>query len=205
MPHSHGSFPDQTRAALLLIDVINDLNFPQADMLMQQALPMAAKLAILRRRAEEHGIATIYVNDNFGRWKSDFRQTIEHCTRDESRGAAISRQLKPEQNDYFVLKPMHSGFYSTTLDVLLEQLEVDTLVLTGIATNICVLFTANDAYMRGYTLYIPRDCVAANTDEENEYSLEAMRSLLKADIRPSAELDLKQLGGANDQGRPERG
>jgi nicotinamidase-related amidase len=198
MPQDHGNFPDQSRVALLLIDVINDLNFPQADMLMRQALPMAAKLAVLRRRAEQSGMATIYVNDNFGRWKSDFRQTVEHCTSDASRGAAISRQLIPEENDYFVLKPMHSGFYSTTLDVLLEHLQVDTLILTGIATNICVLFTANDAYMRGYNLYVPRDCVAANTEKESEYSLNAMQNVLKADTRPSTELELDHLAIRGD-------
>jgi len=198
MPQDHGNFPDQSRVALLLIDVINDLNFPQADMLMRQALPMAAKLAVLRRRAEQSGMATIYVNDNFGRWKSDFRQTVEHCTSDASRGAAISRQLIPEENDYFVLKPMHSGFYSTTLDVLLEHLQVDTLILTGIATNICVLFTANDAYMRGYNLYVPRDCVAANTEKESEYSLNAMQNVLKADTRPSTELAIDHLAIRGD-------
>jgi nicotinamidase-related amidase len=205
MAHDHGNFPDQSKVALLLIDVINDLNFPQADMLMHQALPMAEKLAALKRRAEQNGIAAIYVNDNFGRWKSDFRQTVQHCTNDDSKGAVISRQLVPQENDYFVLKPMHSGFYSTTLDVLLEHLHVDTLVLTGIATNICVLFTANDAYMRGFSLYVPKDCVAANTEEEGEYSLKAMKNLLKADTRPSTDLELAHLGRRNGEHLREHG
>jgi nicotinamidase-related amidase len=88
---------------------------------------------------------------------------------------------------------MHSGFYSTTLEVLLEYLRVDTLILTGIAANICVLFTANDAYMRDYKLYVPRDCVASNTSKETVGALDQMKRLLKADIRQSGEIDFKRL------------
>lgn len=88
---------------------------------------------------------------------------------------------------------MHSGFYSTSLEVLLEYLRVDTLILTGIATNICVWFTANDAYMRDYNLYVPTDCVAANTAKETDRALDQMKRLLKADIRPSDEIDFTRL------------
>lgn len=179
--------------ALLLIDVINDLDFVDAEALLVQALPMAKRLAALKRAAQELQIPTIYVNDNFGRWKSDFRYTVEHCCAEESRGRDVSRTLRPEPSDYFVLKPKHSGFYATTLDLLLQYLKVDTLILTGIAANICVLFTANDAYMRDYRLFVPSDCVAANTVEDRDYALAQMKSVLKADIRESVQLDLKAL------------
>jgi nicotinamidase-related amidase len=185
---SHGK---AASVALLLIDVINDLNFDDADALLRQALPMARHLEHLKREASRLQIPTIYVNDNFGQWKSDFRQTVEHCCGPNSRGAEISRTLHPAESDYFVLKPKHSCFYATTLELLLEHLQVDTLILTGIATNICVLFTANDAYMRDYKLFVPSDCVAANTPDETEYSLLQMKNILKADIRQSAEVDLK--------------
>jgi nicotinamidase-related amidase len=110
-----------------------------------------------------------------------------------SRGREISRALRPEASDYFVLKPKHSGFYATTLDVMLEYLKVDALIITGIAANICVLFTANDAYMRDYRLFVPADCVASNTPEETEYSLRQMKNILKADIRPSTAIELSVL------------
>jgi|SRR3984893_11420846 len=194
MPRDHGSFPNRAKAALLLNDVINDLEFPGAEALLEQAIPMAKRVAELRRRARKHRIPAIYINDNFGRWKSDFRHIVEHCTGKRVRGAPVSKRLRPKEDDYFVLKPKHSGFYSTTLDVLLEYLRVDILILTGIATNICVLSTANDAYMRDYALYIPRDCVAANTADETGYALRQMSKLLKADIRQSDEIDFKQLG-----------
>jgi nicotinamidase-related amidase len=203
MPRDHGSFPDRARVALLLIDVINALDFPDASSLLKQAIPMAKRLAVLKRRAKQAGVPSIYVNDNFGRWKSDFQHIVRHCTSKSARGAAVSELLRPQSNDYFVLKPMHSGFYSTTLEVLLEYLRVDTLILTGIATNICVLFTANDAYMRDYTLYVPRDCVAANTAEETNSALDEMERLLKADIRPSDEIDFKRIARAASGNRSE--
>lgn len=183
--------------ALLLIDVINDLDFDGADALLQQALPMAKRLADLKRQASRFEIPTVYVNDNFGQWRSDFRQTVEHCCDPSSRGAEISRMLRPGDSDYFVLKPMHSGFYATTLELLLEHLRVNTLILTGIATNICVLFTANDAYMRGYKLLVPSDCVAANSAKETEYSLLQMKNVLKVDIRQSIQVDLESFKPAN--------
>jgi nicotinamidase-related amidase len=186
----HGSAPDKAPTVLLLIDVINDLEFPEGEELLRHALPMARKIQALKQRAKQTGIPTIYVNDNFGRWRSDFNAQVEHCLQDDVRGREIARLLRPEADDYFVLKPKHSGFFSTTLDLLLDYLRAETLVLTGLATNICVLFTANDAYMRDFRLFVPSDCVAANTTADNEYALDQMRKLLKADIRSSGELPL---------------
>jgi nicotinamidase-related amidase len=202
MPLVKEEFRDQSPVALMLIDVINDINFGDADALLVQALPMARRLAALKREATALRIPTIYVNDNFGQWKSDFRHTVEHCCADSSRGREISRTLRPDASDYFVLKPKHSGFYATTLDLLLEYLKVDTLIITGIAANICVLFTANDAYMRDYRLFVPSDCVAANSDEDRDYSVRQMKAILKADIRQSSSIDLTALKerGASSRG-----
>ncbi len=189
----HGNAPDKASVALLLIDVINDLDFPEADQLLRYALPMARRLLALKRRAKEAGVPVIYVNDNFGRWQSDFHVQVEHCLRDDVPGRPLVELLRPDKDDYFVLKPKHSGFFSTTLDILLDYLEVKTVVLTGLAGNICVLFTANDAYMRDFFLAVPADCVASNTEEENRNALEQMAKVLKADTRPSEELDFAEL------------
>jgi nicotinamidase-related amidase len=189
----HGSAPDTTPIALLLIDVINDLAFAQGKALLKQALPMAKKLAALKRRAKQAGIPSIYVNDNFGRWQSDFQQVLRHCLDEDVCGKPLARLLQPDAEDYFVLKPKHSGFYATTLELLLQALGARTLILTGMAGNICVLFTANDAYMRGYRLLIPTDCVASQTIRENTSALRLMQTVLKADIRPSTALDLPHL------------
>jgi nicotinamidase-related amidase len=188
----HGNAPDTAPVALLLIDVINDLAFPDGKALRKQALPMAKKIAALKRRAKEAGIPSIYVNDNFGRWQSDFQTLLRHCLDEDVCGQPIAILLQPEAEDYFVLKPKHSGFYATTLELLLQALGVHTLILTGMAGNICVLFTANDAYMRGYRLLIPADCVASQTVRDNTSALHLMQTVLKADIRPSTALDLLQ-------------
>jgi nicotinamidase-related amidase len=186
----HGSAPDKCAFALLLIDVINDLDFPEASQLLRFARPMARKILRLKERAKKAGVPVIYVNDNFGRWQSDFRRQVQHCLRGESRGHEIVKLLQPEEDDYFVLKPKHSGFFSTTLETLLRYLGPETLIITGIAGNFCVLFTANDAYMRDYGLIVPSDCTASNTAEENREALKLMRKFLKADTRLSSRISL---------------
>ena len=188
----HGSAPDKSAAALLLIDVINHFDFSDGEQLLERALPAAKNIAALKRRANDAGIPAIYVNDNFGRWRSDFKKIVAHC-RDESRGKPFVELLLPEEDDYFVLKPKNSGFYSTTLDLLLTHLGAKNLILTGIQGNNCVLFTANDAYMRDYKLFVPSDCTASNTEEENEHALAQLQNVLKADISSAKELDLKAL------------
>ena len=188
----HGSAPDKSAAALLLIDVINDFEFPDGDELLRVALPAGKNIAALKRRAREAGIPAIYVNDNFGRWRSDFKKIVAHC-RDESRGKPFVELLLPEEDDYFVLKPKNSGFYSTTLDLLLTHLGARNLIITGIQGNNCVLFTANDAYMRDYKIFVPADCTASNTEEENQHALTQMENVLKADVTIAEELDLKAI------------
>jgi nicotinamidase-related amidase len=174
--------------ALLLIDVINDLAFDGSGALVAQANAMAGRLATLKRRASAAGVPTIYINDNFGRWRSDFRKTVAHCTSGASPGRVVSRRLKPTSRDYFVLKPKHSGFFDTTLDTLLEALRIRRVILTGIAGNICVLFTANDAYMRELKIFAPADCIVSNTRADNDHALQQINIVLKGHIVESTRL-----------------
>jgi len=185
----HGSAPDDSPVALLVIDMINAFDFEGAEAMRPRALAAARAIAGLKARARHAGVPTVYVNDNFGRWRSDFHQILEHCLR--SPGREVSEMLRPEDDDYFVLKPKHSGFQFTTLDVLLEHLGAETLILTGVAANFCVLFTAHDAYMRDYRLVVPRDCVASLKEEDDRYALRHMADVTKADVRLSGEIDLK--------------
>jgi nicotinamidase-related amidase len=189
----HGNVPDKAEVALLLIDVINDLEFETGEQLLKYVMPMAERIAALKKRAKEAKVPVIYVNDNFGKWQSDFNKILTHCLEDDVRGKPLAERLRPDEDDYFVLKPKHSGFFSTTLDTLLEYLKANTLILTGVTADICVLFTANDAYMRDFNLVIPSDCVASNSPDENEHALDLMKRVLKADTRPSVELDLDEL------------
>ena len=187
----HGSAPDNHHTALLLIDVINDFEFPRGDELFNQALPIAPHIAELKRRARAARIPAVYVNDNFGRWQSNFDQLVKHCLQDGVRGQPFVEQLKPDsQTDYFVLKPKHSAFFQTPLDLLLKHFGVERLILTGVSTNSCVLFTAADAYMRDLELIVPNDCAAACNPQEHNVALEQMRCMLKADVSASTRLQL---------------
>ena len=189
----HGNVPDQSGAALLLIDVINDFEFEGGERLLSLALPVGKAIANLKHAAKQAGVPAIYVNDNFGKWQSDLNKIVSHCLEDDVRGKSFVEMVTPDDNDYFVLKPKHSGFFSTTLELLLEHLGARSLILTGIAGNNCVLFTANDAYMRDFQLFVPSDCVVSETEAENEYALQQMAKVLKADTRPAAELNLEKL------------
>jgi nicotinamidase-related amidase len=189
----HGSAPDDSRVALLLIDWINDLEFASGACLLQRALSAAKATAALRRRARASGIPVIYCNDNFGKWRSDFRSILQHCLQDGVRGRPIAEMLAPDEDDYFVLKPKHSGFHSTSLEVLLAHLGARILVLTGIAGNMCVMFTAHDAHMRDYRILVPRDCIASETESDDRQALEQMEKSCSADTGPSTGIDFADL------------
>lgn len=189
----HGNVPDSSGAALLLIDVVNDFEFEGGEELLRLALPVGRAIAQLKQAAKQAGIPAIYVNDNFGKWQSDLNKIVSHCTGVGVRGKPFVELLLPDEDDYFVLKPKHSGFFSTTLELLLEHLGARTLILVGIAGNNCVLFTANDAYMRDFKIVVPSDCVVSETERENEYALQQMTKVLKADTRPAGDLNLEGL------------
>jgi nicotinamidase-related amidase len=189
----HGSAPDECRVAMLIIDMINAFDFDGADAMLPRALAAARAIASLKKRARQARVPVVYVNDNFGKWRSDFRSTLAHCLREGVRGKPIAELLKPEEDDYFVLKPKHSGFQFTALEVLLAHLGAETLILTGVAGNFCVLFTAHDAYMRDYHLAVPSDCIASQTEEDDRYALAHMAKVTKADTRRSSEVDFSAL------------
>jgi nicotinamidase-related amidase len=189
----HGNAPDQCSTTVLLIDVINDFEFENGEQLLKLALPVGHNIANLKANAKRAGVPVIYVNDNFGKWQSDLNRIVSHCLNDGVRGEPFVRLVVPDEDDYFVLKPKHSGFYCTSLELLLKHVGSKRLVLAGIAGNNCVLFTANDAYMRDFEVIVPADCVVSETEEENKYALEQMQDVLKADIRESTAIDFQQL------------
>jgi len=168
--------------ALLLIDVINPLAFEGGELLFRHALPAAKRIATLKAQLRSAGVPAIYVNDNFGSWDLGFREMVAYYQRFSSRGHSIIKLLAPDPGDHFVLKPKHSGFYGTTLDLLLRHLGVRELILTGFAADICVLFTANDAHMRDYRLVVPADCVASEDPEDAAHALRQMERVLQAKV-----------------------
>jgi nicotinamidase-related amidase len=189
----HGSAPDQSSVALLIIDLIGDFDFEGGEVLLEQALPMARAIHALKARAREARIPVIYINDNYGRWQADLDKLIANATRPDSPGRELVELLVPDEADYFVLKPKHSAFYSTILDTLLDYLGTRTLIVTGVAADMCVLFSASDAYIRDFFVAVPEDCVACADPDNTRSALRLMHRVLKADTTPSAKLDLEAL------------
>ena len=177
--------------ALIVIDMINALDFPEGPKLLRTALPAARRIATLKQRLKARGVPTIYVNDNYGQWRSDFKQVVARCAQPDSLGAPLVKLLRPEDDDYFVLKPERSGFRDTPLCMLLETLDAKTLILAGIALDVCVLATATDADMHGFKLYVPSDCVASETPGRRTASLKLLRDSLQADTRQSRAITLR--------------
>lgn len=189
----HGNVPDSSCAALLIVDMINDLDWDGGDQVLEHALPAARNILALKRRAREAGVPVIYANDNFGRWRSDFREVVEHCLEDGVRGRPLAELLRPDPEDYFVLKPKHSAFFSTTMDTLLTYLGVKRVVVTGIAGDACVTITAMDAFLRDFDLSVPADCTASRERRHNDAALAYMQRVLHADTTAAANVDWPAL------------
>jgi nicotinamidase-related amidase len=167
---------------LLLVDFINPLDFDGADALAPSALAAARATARLRREAARSGVQTLYANDNYGVWRSDFKALWSRCR--ASRGAAgtIARLMKPRREDLAILKPRHSAFYGTPLELFLHDLDVKRLVLAGIAADSCVLMTACDAHVRGFDVHVPADCVASPDPDDARQALELLARTASADL-----------------------
>ena len=184
-----GSGSQKQRQALLIVDMINDFQHEDGEQLFERVLPIARNIASLRERAHAAGVPVIYVNDNFQNWHDTFQSTIEHVEKSSDEGRRIVELLRPAKEDYYVLKPHRSGFYKTPLGVLLDELDVDELIITGAATDMCVLSTAHDAQMREYKLRVPSDTTTALKDEYRDQALDLMKRVLDADASPSATIE----------------
>jgi len=181
--------PAAGHTALLIVDMINDMAFDEGDALLGEIDAIVDAVASLRAAAEAAAVPVIFVNDNFDQWHSDRQRIIDYV--ENTRGKSVLDRLRPHADDYFVVKPQVSGFYATNLPVLLPRLGVSRLILAGAAADICILFTAADAHMRDYGLWVPRDTVASEKPEHRDWALGIMRKSMAAETRPTSELDLR--------------
>lgn len=173
----------KARTALLLVDFINPLDFPGADDLAPHALQAARRAVQLRRKADSKGIPVIYANDNFGGWHSDFKELVDRLAKGRGAARELVKVLRPRKRDITVLKPMHSAFFGSPLEVLLDLMKARELIITGLATDMCVQFTAMDAHLRGYKTWVPADCTAAETVEAKATALVFMQKRLGCKVQ----------------------
>lgn len=178
-------------AALLIIDMINDLDFEGADDMLPEVEATTDAVLGLRAAADAAGVPVVYVNDNFGQWHSERTRLLDLIAEKGGPGRELVRRLAPRDDDYFVIKPQFSGFYSTNLPVLLPKLGANRLVLTGIAADMCVLFTAADAHMRDYSLWVPEDAVACSSPDRKAWALGLMAHSMNAEVIPSRDKSLR--------------
>ena len=176
--------------ALLVIDMLSDWSFSDGDTLLAEAQRIAPAIEALARRCREVGIPVVFCNDNHGRWRSDLREVVATAKSAGGPGSDIACRLEPQRTDYIVLKPKHSGFHATPLDLLLRHLGVKRLLLTGVSSDQCVLYTAADAKMNDYDISVPADCVATLTAHRQEAAMRHFADVLGAGTQPSAELQL---------------
>ncbi|MGP4073212.1 cysteine hydrolase family protein [Piscibacillus sp. B03] len=168
------------KTALLIIDMINRMDFEGAEDLYNNTVDIVGPMVELKKLAKQEGLPVIYVNDNFGMWKENHDDLIDYCL--DGMAKDWIEKLKPEEDDFFIIKSKHSGFYGTQLNLLLEDLEVDHLILTGIAGDMCVLFTAKDAYLEGYSMWVPQNCMASEEEFYNNAALHIIHRLTQCDI-----------------------
>jgi len=189
---NNNSTRHKSSVALILIDVINHFEFPDGGKILENALPMADLLAKLKQRCRRAGVPAIYVNDDFGEWRSDGKSLVRTCLPSQCGGRPFVEPLRPDDEDYFVLKPMHSAFFQTPLETLLHYLGATSLILTGLATNSCIVCTPHDAKMRNFTLYVPSGCSAARRRREHEQAIDHITS---ASVVASSSLRVGALRG----------
>jgi nicotinamidase-related amidase len=179
---------DNNRYALIIIDIINNFDFTHGSTLAKKTLQIVQPINHLKEHFNNRNWPVIFINDHYNLWQANLEKIVTFCRNEKS--DPIFKQLLPDDDDYFLIKPKHSAFYGTALTILLHQLKVNTLILTGIAGNICVLFTANDAYMREFKIVVPSNCITSVDEDDNRYALVMMKNVLKASIEP---IDMQNL------------
>lgn len=173
-------------SALVLVDFIHLLLSDGGPHLVRTTLKAARNAAALKAQCRRRDIPVIYANDNFGNWRADFPALVKACKEKGGSAGELVQVLPPTAEDISVLKPRHSAFYGTPLEFLLDELQADRIILAGVEADICVMYTAHDAYMRRYGLWIPRNCIASRSASRLGAALGFMKTNLKADTTPAS-------------------
>jgi len=169
----------RARSALLLVDFINPMDFAGANALAPRAIAAAAAAARLKSRLKRARVPVIYANDNFGAWRADFAMIVDACLRGVPAARKLVATIAPASDDLSILKPRHSAFFGTPLEFLLDELQVDRLIIAGLTTDNCVMFTAHDAYLRKLAVVVPSNCSAAKDTRDHRAALRHIRTVLK--------------------------
>ena len=168
----------KSTTALLVIDMLNDFVLKGAPLYVPRARRIVPQLKRRITRARRENVPIIYICDKHRKDDSEFRIWPKHAVNGTS-GSEIITELKPRSCDYIIDKTTYSSFYRTKLEKLLKKLGTKKLVIMGVCTEICVLYTAMDAFMRGYQVVVPENCVAGLTEPDHRFGLKQIERNLK--------------------------
>ncbi|MHA1606930.1 MAG: cysteine hydrolase family protein [Candidatus Freyarchaeota archaeon] len=169
--------------AVLVVDMLKDFIEEGAVLEVPKGREIAPNIKRLIDNARNKGILVVYVCDSHTSDDPEFAVWPPHAV-EGTEGAEVIDPLKPQKNDVIVKKLKYDGFLGTMLDLVLRSRGINTLIITGVLTNICVLYTAATAAMLGYKVVIPKDCVASISDEDHEWALRQMENVLKLEVLP---------------------
>jgi nicotinamidase-related amidase len=179
---------DGGATALLVVDMLNPYDHPEADRLAERVADALPGVRALLRRASEEETPVVYVNDNYGDWKSSSEELAKQAM--EGAHPELVEPVLPGEGQSLVVKARHSTFYETPLEYLLDQLGVSRLVFSGQVTEQCILYSALDAYVRHFDVVVPTDAVAAIYDDLGEAALTMMERNMAADLARAEDVDL---------------
>jgi nicotinamidase-related amidase len=174
--------------ALVVLDMLNTYEHPDAEALAVQAASALPGLVCLLDRAEREQVPVIYVNDNYGDWNSSAEELAEKAT--AGAHPELVEPILPRRGSSFVIKARHSAFYQTPLEHLLYEMKAERLLLAGQVTEQCVLYSAVDAYVRHFDVAVATDAVAAIDDELAAAALRMMEENLSVDLGSAATCSL---------------
>lgn len=169
---------------LLLVDVLTDFDFEDGDQLFESSQAAIENLAKFKEECRKENVPAIYVNDQ-PKVRSRSTSSLLDQIKARDKGRWMLKNVGPHDDDTIILKPQHSGFYRTDLEDTLKSLNAHELIVTGLTTDICVFFTAHDAFMRGLTVRVPEDCVAALTEAYHAEALSFLARVADADTSPA--------------------
>lgn len=169
------------KKALIIVDMLNDFMLEGAPLRVEGAVKIIPNIKREIETARKDGYPVIYVCDAHKKDDPEFKIWPKHCV-EGSYGAQVHTDLAPEKGDKIIYKTRYSGFFNTNLDNVLRNLGVDTLIITGVVTNICVLYTASDAASRDYRILVYKDCVMGLNEEEHEFALRQIKKILNGDV-----------------------
>lgn len=168
--------PVPEKTALVIVDMLNDFVKEGGSLIVPEAVNL---IPIIKRRqddARSQGIPIIYLTDAHRPDDPEFEMWPPHAV-PGTWGQQVIDELKPQSEDYVLPKRRYSGFFGTQLELVLRELGVDTLIITGVLTNICVFFTAIHAKALAYRVIVPKDSVASTSKEDHEWALRQMKDL----------------------------